>query len=172
MSQGVLEEMTDVKMARKILQDMTRNEINQFLACARVGRVGISLEDGPYVVPVGYAYENGEIFFHTCFKGLKMDGIRRNPEVCFEVDESTSDASMFKSVIARGTAEVIDDYERMIPYLQKLIDKYRVPVGFDEYMSRPGRDLEKEMSIVRVCIIRPKEITGRIMVRIDRSNIK
>ena len=47
-------------------EEMTPKEIDQFLTCARVGRLGISLENGPYIVPVGYAYANGKIFFHTC----------------------------------------------------------------------------------------------------------
>ena len=58
-------------------EEMTQKEIEQFLACARVGRLGMCLESGPYVVPVGYAYADGKIFFHTCNKGLKMDAIRR-----------------------------------------------------------------------------------------------
>ena len=140
---------------------MTPKEIDQFLTCARVGRLGISLKDGPYIVPVGYAYADSKIFFHTCNKGLKMDSIRENPNICFEVDETLSDASMFKSVIAFGTAEIIDDKERMIPYLQKLIDKYRVPESFDTYMSKPSRNREKEMTAVRICVITPKKITGR-----------
>jgi len=142
-------------------EEMTPKEIDQFLTCARVGRLGISLKDGPYIVPVGYAYADSKIFFHTCNKGLKMDSIRENPNICFEVDETLSDASMFKSVIAFGTAEIIDDKERMIPYLQKLIDKYRVPESFDTYMSKPSRNREKEMTAVRICVITPKKITGR-----------
>jgi len=68
---------------------------------------------------------------------------------------------MFKSVIAFGTAEIIDDKEEMIPYLQKLIDKYRVPESFDKYMSKPGRNREKEFAAVRICVITPEKITGR-----------
>ncbi len=143
-------------------EEMNQKEIEQFLSCARVGRIGIVLENGqPYVVPVGYAYADGKIFFHTCDKGLKMTALRRNTNVCFEADEALSDASMFKSVIVFGTAEIIGDKERMIPYLQKLIDKYRVPESFDSYMSKPERNREKEMETVRICIITPKKITGR-----------
>ena len=143
-------------------EEMTQKEIEQFLACARVGRIGIVLENGqPYVVPVGYAYADSKIFFHTCNKGLKMDAIRRNANVCFEVDEALSDASMFKSVIVFGTAEIIEDKERMIPYLQRLIDKYRVPESFDTYMNKPGRNREKELEAVRICVITPKKITGK-----------
>jgi nitroimidazol reductase NimA-like FMN-containing flavoprotein (pyridoxamine 5'-phosphate oxidase superfamily) len=141
---------------------MIQKEIEQFLACARVGRIGIVLENGqPYVVPVGYAYADGKIFFHTCNKGLKMNALKRNANVCFEVDEALSDTSMFKSVIAYGTAEIINDKARMIPYLQKLIDKYRVPESFDAYMSKPGRNKEKELEAVRICVIKPKKITGK-----------
>jgi len=145
-------------------EEMTQKEIEQFLTCARVGRLGISLEGRVYIVPVGYAYADGKIFFHTCNKGLKMDGIRKNPDVCFEVDEALSDTSMFKSVIVFGTAEIIDDKEKMIPYLQKLIDKYRVPEDFDKYMSKPGRNREKEIGAVRICVITPKNVTGRKFV--------
>jgi len=144
------------------VEEMTSKEVEQFLTCARVGRLGLCLEDGsPYVVPVGYAYADGKIFFHTCNKGLKMDGLRRNANVCFEVDEALSDASMFKSVIVFGTAEIISDKEKMIPYLQKLIDKYRVPESFDKYMSKPERNRENELEAVRICVITPKKITGR-----------
>jgi nitroimidazol reductase NimA-like FMN-containing flavoprotein (pyridoxamine 5'-phosphate oxidase superfamily) len=170
MSSEILEEMTAIKMTRKMVQDMTRAEIDQFLACSTVGRVGITLERGCYIVPVGYAYQNGEIFFHSCFSGLKMDGLRANPNVCFEVDESTSDVSMYKSVIAWGKSRIIDDPEEMRPYLQALIDKYRMPVSFEEYMSRPGRDLDKEMAIVRIVVIKPAEIRGIMMIRINQKN--
>jgi nitroimidazol reductase NimA-like FMN-containing flavoprotein (pyridoxamine 5'-phosphate oxidase superfamily) len=145
-------------------EEMTSKEIEQFLTCARVGRLGILLDDGPYVVPVGYAYADGKIFFHTCSKGLKMDALSRNPNVCFEVDESLSDGSMFKSVIAFGTAEIISDKAKMVPYLQKLIDKYRVPENFDSYMSKPGRNREKEMEAVRIYVITPTKVTGRKFV--------
>ncbi|HVP92422.1 MAG TPA: pyridoxamine 5'-phosphate oxidase family protein [Acidobacteriota bacterium] len=143
-------------------EEMNKKEIEQFLTCARFGRIGISLEDGqPYIVPVGYAYADGKIFFHTCEKGSKITALRHNHSVCFEVDEALSDASMFKSVIVFGTAEIISDKANMIPYLQKLIDKYRVPESFDSYMSKPERNREKELEAVRICLITPKKVTGK-----------
>jgi nitroimidazol reductase NimA-like FMN-containing flavoprotein (pyridoxamine 5'-phosphate oxidase superfamily) len=164
MSEKILDEVNEANRNRKAISKMEQREIDQFLIHSRVGRIGISLEDGPYVVPVGYCYEGGEIFFHSCFSGLKMKGMAQESKVFFLVDESLSDGSMYKSVMVRGSVEIIDDEERMLPYLQYLIDKYRVPVGFDEYISRPGRSREKEMAVVRVCVITPREITSRKMV--------
>jgi nitroimidazol reductase NimA-like FMN-containing flavoprotein (pyridoxamine 5'-phosphate oxidase superfamily) len=146
------------------VKEMSSDEIEQFLTCARVGRLGLSLEEGPYIVPVGYGYAEGKIFFHTCSKGLKMRNLKKGTSVCFEVDEALSDVSMFKSVVVLGTAEIIDDKKEMMPYLQRLIDKYRVPLGFDEYMTKIGVDKESELKAVRICLITPKKITGRKLV--------
>ena len=117
------------------------------------------------MVPVGFGYAGGKIFFHTCNRGLKMESLRRSSSVCFEVDEALSDATMYKSVVVFGTAEIIDDEKKMIPFLQKLIDKYRVPAAFEQYMSKPGRKREEELKSVRICLITPKRITGRKFVR-------
>lgn len=152
-------------------EEMTPREIEQFLTCARVGRLAVSLDRGPYIVPVGYACSNGSIFFHMCNKGLKAHAIKKNPNVCFEVDESLSDTSMYKSVIVFGEAKIIDDKEEMIPYLQKLIDKYRVPENFDQYMNKPGRNREEELRAARICVITPKKITGRKQIMKDRSEL-
>ena len=148
---------------------MTQPEIEQFLTCAPIGRIGLILEEGPYIVPVGYGYSEGKIFFHTCGEGLKMQAIRSNQNVCFEVDESLSDASLAKSVVVMGRAEIIQEKKRMLPYLQKLIDKYRVPVSFGEYMSRGSRKLKEEMEMVRICLITPHKITGRKVIRTNSN---
>ena len=66
-----------------------------------------------------------------------MEGIEKNPNVCFLVDESFSDVSMYKSVVIKGIAKVIDDEDEMISFLQGLINKYRVPVSFDECLGKP-----------------------------------
>jgi nitroimidazol reductase NimA-like FMN-containing flavoprotein (pyridoxamine 5'-phosphate oxidase superfamily) len=143
------------------VKEMTCEEVDQFLTCTRIGRLGMVLDGGPYVVPVGFAYSDGKVFFHTCCKGLKMESLRKNTNVCFEVDEALSDATMSKSVIIFGTAEIIENEQRMIPYLQKLIDKYRVPLNFDEYMRKPGRNRESELKAARICLITPTKVTGR-----------
>lgn len=94
-----------------------------------------------------------------------MEALRRNANVCFEVDEALSDASMFKGVIVFGNAQIISDKAEMISYLQKLIDKYRGPENFDAYITKPGRDKEKELEAVRICIITPTRITSKKWVK-------
>ena len=133
--------------------------------------------EGPYVIPVGYCYTEGKIFIHMCsFEGRKMRVLKEHPIVCFEVDESLSDASLAKSVIITGRAEIISEPKRMIPYLQMHIDKYRVPRPYGEYASMNNRKemaLKKygrpELEILRICCITPHEMTGRSIVRTNSS---
>lgn len=164
MKQGPKPDLQSPSLA--LPKEMSSREIDQFLTCARMGRVGLILPEGsPYIVPVGYGYSEGKIFFHTCSDGLKMEILRANPTVCFEVDESISDCSLAKSVIIFGRAEIIGDKKEMIPYFEKLIDKYRVPVSFGEYMRKGNRNVQEELDQVRIVLITPHKITGQKIVR-------
>ncbi len=151
------------------VQAMTQPEIDQFLTCAPVGRIGLISKGWPYIVPVGYGYADGKIFFHTCEPGIKMEAIQLNPNVCFEVDESLSDASLAKSVIIMGRVEIIKEKKRMIPYLEKLINKYRVPLSFGEYMNKGNRKPNEELEMVNICLITPYRITGRKLIRTNSN---
>ncbi len=149
-------------------KEMVKDEIDQFLTCARTGRLGVILNDEPYIVPVGFAWVNGQIAFHACSKGLKMDALESNPKVCFEVDESLSDGSMYKSVLVFGRAEILKDNAEKIPYLQALINKYRVHEEFDAYINKATRKPEAEMKAVRIVLITPEKITSRQFIKFGK----
>ena len=152
---------------------MSQAEMDQFLTVAPIGRLGMITPDGPYVIPVGYCYSEGKIYIHMCREeGRKMKALKANPVVCFEVDESLSDASLAKSVVITGKAEIIHKPKEMIPYLQLHIDKYRVSMPYAEYAVKNNRQktaIEKygrpELEVVRICCITPIEMTGRSIVR-------
>lgn len=156
---------------------MSQAEMDQFLTAAPIGRLGMITPEGPYVIPVGYCYTDGKIFIHMCREeGRKMRALKANPIVCFEVDESLSDASLAKSVVITGRAEIIDEPKRMVPYLQLHINKYRVPMAYAEYAVRNNRReiaLERygkpELEVLRVCCITPHEMTGRSIVRTNNN---
>jgi uncharacterized protein len=82
-------------------------EIVSFLKSNLVGRIGCSDQNRTYVVPISYAYDNGMVYAHT-HEGLKLQMMRNNPLVCFEVDDATETGN-WKSVIAWGTFEEIKD---------------------------------------------------------------
>ena len=76
--------MTGLRRKDKEIKD--RAEIEEVLREAQVGRLGTSVDGQPYVVPLSFAYHDGNIIFHGAREGKKMEDIARNPRVCFEVD--------------------------------------------------------------------------------------
>ena len=83
--------------------DLDEGQIEDLLKSEVIGRIGCFDGNKVYVVPVTYAYDNGYIYGHTK-NGLKIRMMRKNPNVCFEIDWM-KDMSSWKSVILYGTFE-------------------------------------------------------------------
>ncbi len=77
--------------------------IEELLSNNFIGRMACCNGNKPYIVPITYYYDkpNNSIIGYSA-EGTKINMLRRNPNVCFEVDEVTSIAN-WKSVIAHGT---------------------------------------------------------------------
>jgi nitroimidazol reductase NimA-like FMN-containing flavoprotein (pyridoxamine 5'-phosphate oxidase superfamily) len=82
-------------------------EIEDLLSKQFVGRIGCYHGDSIYVVPISYAYDGEYVYCHTD-EGMKIDIMRNNPQVCFEVDHLHNMAN-WQSVIAWGKFEELTD---------------------------------------------------------------
>ncbi len=104
-----------------MLGTLTQTEIDELLNTQLIGRIGCHSEGLTYVVPVNYLYDGTNIFAHSG-EGMKVTMMRKNPEVCFEVDDVKSMIS-WKSVILWGKFEEIIDFDEKQNTLQKLTDR-------------------------------------------------
>ena len=86
-----------------MLGELDDTQIEDVLHEATVGRLGCHADGRTYVVPVTYAYDGIAIYAHSG-AGLKLRMMRKNPEVCFEVDMLENFAN-WRSVIAWGHFE-------------------------------------------------------------------
>jgi hypothetical protein len=82
---------------------LTSAQIEQVLKNQLVGHLACHAHNRTYIVPISYAYDGQFIYVHT-YEGLKIQMMRENPEVCFQVDER-ADMGNWKSVIAWGHFE-------------------------------------------------------------------
>ena len=82
-------------------------EMERLLSKEVVGRIGCTDGRQVYVVPISYAYDGEYIYCHT-HEGLKVDLMRKHPEVCFEVDQLQNMAN-WQSVVAQGKFEELKD---------------------------------------------------------------
>ena len=105
---------------------MSADEVEATLQRHRVGRIGCSIGDRPYVVPITYAYDGGCIYAYSA-PGRKIDVMRAQPRVCFEVDEIDGPAT-WRSVIAEGVYEEVTDEATRCEALARLIPANGKPV--------------------------------------------
>jgi nitroimidazol reductase NimA-like FMN-containing flavoprotein (pyridoxamine 5'-phosphate oxidase superfamily) len=82
-------------------------EIAALLEEQLVGRIGCHGDGLTYVVPVIYALD-GDAVYVLSTEGLKVELMRANPAVCFEVDRYDGPGS-WRSVIVQGRYEELDE---------------------------------------------------------------
>jgi nitroimidazol reductase NimA-like FMN-containing flavoprotein (pyridoxamine 5'-phosphate oxidase superfamily) len=88
------------------IEALLRSAVVGRIACCGHGAVG----DGrPYLVPLAYGYDGDAVYAHSG-PGRKLDLMRAEPRVTFEVDEAKA-ADRWRSVIAEGKFEEIGDAE-------------------------------------------------------------
>jgi uncharacterized protein len=90
---------------------LSPQQIEQVLRSHVLGRIGCTDGDRIYVVPVNYVYQDNRLLCHSQ-AGMKIDMMRKHPQVCFEVDEMKS-FTQWQSVIVQGHyEEVIGEKEK------------------------------------------------------------
>lgn len=148
-----------------MLGTLSQQQVDDLLTRNVTGRIGCHDGDRIYVVPVSYAYNERYIIAHSR-EGLKVEMMRKNPKVCFEVDE-IHDLSNWKCVIAQGSYEEIAD-ERERYYAMKFLvsrlkhlkvsETARIP-----HMALEGAAYEPTPGEIRPIVyrIRLDALTGR-----------
>ncbi len=92
-----------------MLGSLTETQMNNLLTMQAVGRIGCSDGKKTYITPVTYAFDGTYIYGQTN-EGLKLDLMRKNPYVCFEVDSMLNMAN-WESIIVWGYFEELEDKE-------------------------------------------------------------
>jgi uncharacterized protein len=111
--------------------NLDNKEIEVLLKRQVVGRIGCHAKGLTYIVPVSYAYDGHYIYVYT-LEGMKVDIMRNNPKVCFEVDD-ISCLMNWQSVIVWGEFEELTDDKSRRKALKKLNERI-LPVISSETM--------------------------------------
>ena len=112
-----------------VIRVLPDNQIEALLRTAIVGRIaccahGTTGDGRPYLVPLAYGYDGKAIYAHSG-PGRKLDFMRAEPRVTFEVDHATA-SDRWESVVAEGTFEEITDPDERLAALRTL---YPPPAG-------------------------------------------
>jgi nitroimidazol reductase NimA-like FMN-containing flavoprotein (pyridoxamine 5'-phosphate oxidase superfamily) len=152
-----------MRVKRKEIRE--RDVVELLLRNCQVGRLGTVGSDGyPMIKPLNFIYLDGRIYFHSAREGEKIDHIARDDHVCFEVDfplkfvkavDNPCKADyLYRSVIIRGRARLVDERDERLRVLRGLMEKYQPEGGY-------GAFPEEKLALTAVVAIDVEEMTGK-----------
>ena len=152
----------------------SKDRIRKFLDEEQTGRIATIDENGfPQIIPMNFVFINNSIYMHSHIKGEKLDNIKRDSKVGFEVDRNLEflpsyfsdpdDASLadtfYISVIIKGEAKIIEDKNEKVRALNGLMRKYQ-PEGRYLPMTSDMEVLE-HTAVIKIV---PKEMNGKYKI--------
>jgi len=148
-------------------------QIEKLIAGNVIGRLGCHADGKTYVVPISYAYDGQFIYVRT-FEGLKVSMMRKNPNVCFQIDEMENMAN-WKSVVAWGIYEELKNEKERNEGLEKLISRMLPEISSETVKLSPQWPFPtNDFSKIRGIIfrIRITEKTGRFEMMDSKAYVK
>jgi len=148
-------------MRRKDKEITDPEELEEILSKTKVCRVAFRGEEFPYLVPLNYGYKDRCLYIHSAREGYKIDLLRKEEKVCFQVDvdvkmgdgRNPCDTGMrYRSVIGFGMARLVSDPAEKLKALEILIEQC---LGRG-YALKPGS--ESDVEVIRIEIVR---MTGK-----------
>jgi nitroimidazol reductase NimA-like FMN-containing flavoprotein (pyridoxamine 5'-phosphate oxidase superfamily) len=156
-------------MRRKDREITDFYEITDVMKKCSVCRVAFFDEAYPYIVPLNFGFEADSgrftLYLHCANEGKKLDLLKRNNKVAFEMDcpdkfydgEKACYSTMtFESVCGNGTLETVGDEDK-IPVLKLLMRQYSDKKDFDFDAF--------EVKAVTVLRLTVNEITGKRLTK-------
>lgn len=105
---------------------------------------------------MNFGYKNGCLFFHCSKEGKKIDIIKKNNNVCFEVDINhrvintgapCEWSTSYASVIGYGKVSVVKNTQRKKEALNCIVDHYSPGTHYDY-----KEDMVKKVHIMKIKI--------------------
>lgn len=120
-------------------RQLSEEEGLELLKNAEWGLLSTVCPDGtPYGIPLSFALEGREIYIHCArAEGQKIINIRGNSSACFTAVDSVQFSpetygTLYRSAMAFGRAEVLEDEDGVRRGLMAILNKYYSPERFPE----------------------------------------
>ena len=152
----------------------SKDKIVQFLNEESTGRISSIDEQGfPQIIPMNFVFLNDLVYMHSHIRGEKIENIKRNSKVGFEVDRNLEflpsyfsdpeDASLadtlYISVVIKGEALLVENNEEKVLALNGLMKKYQ-PEGRYKPMDK-DMDVLDATAVIKII---PKEMNGKYKI--------
>lgn len=154
---------------RRFKQELQQEEIERILKLNTSGVLGLIDNNGyPYTVPLSYVYSNGKIYFHSATLGHKIDAIRNCDKATFciiDKDDVQPEkyTTFYKSVIAFGKVEIVNDNEETLFAMKELGEKY-----YPNHDIELHQEINKNLNRFLIIRLEIEHITGKQAIEFQK----
>jgi len=158
---------------RKTKQEITdHNVIEDILRTSKICRIAMTDADCPYMLPFNYGYRDHCIYIHAAPEGKKIDLLKKNNKVCFEIeqkadivknDHACKWSTIYRSVVGHGEVEIITDFNQKHRGLEIIMAHYGAPENIEFE--------KKQISAVVILKLVIVELTGKQSSHWNESQI-
>lgn len=155
-------------MARGSDPAMPAADCERLLAEEDTGVLAMDSPEGPYALPLSYAFIAGTVVIHTALAGRKLDALRGNPRVCLSVSRHPERTRphgpegectyRYESVLVFGRARVVEVAAERLPWLEKFKAHFDARLGL---AAEKNPVTAKAAEHCGVILITPERISGR-----------
>jgi nitroimidazol reductase NimA-like FMN-containing flavoprotein (pyridoxamine 5'-phosphate oxidase superfamily) len=132
-------------MRRRDKEVTDRAALEEVLVQAEWGTLGLVTPEGrPLMVPLNFVYDQGRLCFHSSPAGEKMATLKANgeasflvvdsyaviPSYAFDPAQACSASQFYKSVLAYGRVTMVEDLERKVEVLERLMKRLQPEGGY------------------------------------------
>lgn len=130
-------------MRRKDREITDYEKMLEIVAQCDCCRIGLVDDEGAYIVPLSFGYENlnGELtlYFHSAGEGKKIELIKQQNRASFEMDTkhglvegkaACAYSYLFQSIMGKGKLELLQNYEEKCHGLELVMAHYSDKTGW------------------------------------------
>lgn len=157
---------------RKANQEITdKSVLEEILKQAQICRLAMIDNGLPYILPFNFGFHENCIFIHSAPVGKKIDLLKENPLVCFEIEQKAEIitdeiacnwSTLYRSVVGYGNVEIVTDFEEKIQGLE-IIMKQHGGAGKQDFDP-------KEVEFIVILKLSISTITGKQSGNWNRLN--
>ena len=118
---------------RLLFEDLGREDCLELLQGEHVGRVALTAQALPIVLPVNFALLDGDIVWRSA-QGTKLNDASAGFVVAFEVDSYELDHQQGWSVMVQGLAHVVTDDEELDRAMELPLEPWALDGMADRYV--------------------------------------
>lgn len=126
----------------------SKEEYDDLIKRQYLSRIAFIGPDNPYIAPFMYVFDGRFLYFLSTRYGRKVEYMKTNPRVSVEIEEYSSDLSVFRFVSLQGFLEEVVNQEKTILIKGMFVDMVRKNNLSSHILTAFGHSADDDVNVI------------------------